>query len=1446
MASAPPPAGPPAAAPAAAYADDMFDGVGGAGGLLPPHMAAMTAAAAAAAAATEAAAHDSGSSTPGSESASKKSASKAKKRKSRRATTATAPVDAVSEAAAGTDDVPLSRVVSSPPPPSAADADGVPDDVPLAVAAAAANDDVPLALAQQKRRSMYSDHRRSLASLSEANAPASGPTGSLAPPPPPASSTSGPATGVGAGYAGVTSPARASMIAQQSTQYAQAQYQQQQQVRPQTGQFAAAMAPTPPLQQAQAMQQQPAPQHQDGMLRNLARRISGRRNRPDTVLAAGAAQPAAGGAVSPHQQPSDLEAVTMEMTRKRSLVRRERAHAKRTILNSQESFHSAGSPGNLANNRPLAPYGNPFANPRNRGYTSNPSGPGNVAGHAPTAPNGAPLPPSISRRPMTLPRAVDYSRPTTMCRRVWVVFSKVVTFYAIPPVLACFGLKTPEVQLAWREKMALCTIILIMMTIVGFLTFGFNQVLCQSQDSRMDFMSLGGGYVVINGYGFDVTEYNHNFGTYGQFPFEEIYASDRGFAQRDLSFLFQNSYGGLPECQALFGGEKYTSATNYLFPCTISGLPASAVQERYGTYPPEYCHQSTNTLVQDIADFRAKHKRRDIFVKWDALLDEGNPFLAFNGEVVDLSRLDLLAKKIDYKSLMANTGVDIQKLLARYRNRDASYAFSANATLNNLGTCLTSIARVGSLDSSTVGCIASDVVLWVSLIVILALVLSRFFMALIFRWVLSPRLGKRLSDDEKRTYLRQRNVRDRDAQLLRRSTIQGPPFSPFRDSLSSPTPPSPSGVSPRPAARFSFYETASQRGSLMFAPDGSLPPHPASPFMPPEGSPRLIALDGSGTATPLTRPASVDSASTLSVSRQPLTQGGVISLAAAAAAEADKSQSDDGIDISVEEVMHCILLVTCYSEGEEGIRATLNSLARTHYLDTHKILFVIADGMITGAGEARSTPEIVVSLMEKDPAFPDVPKPYSYVAIADGAKRHNMAQVHAGYYVVDGHRVPMVCVAKCGTPDEQSAPKPGNRGKRDSQIVLMSFLQKVMFDERMTPLEYDLFQKIHRIARVTPDAYEMVLMVDADTEVAPDSLERMVASFARDPAVMGLCGETQIANKWGSWVTMIQVFEYYISHHLAKAFESVFGGVTCLPGCFCAYRIKTPKGDFGRHWVPILANPDIVEEYSENVVDTLHKKNLYLLGEDRYLTTLMLRTFPKRKMIFVPQATCETLVPDEFKVLLSQRRRWINSTIHNLMELVLVRDLCGTFCISMQFVIFMELVGTVVLPAAISFTIYLVVISFITTPVPVIPLLLLAAVLGLPGVLILLTSRKIQFVFWMIVYIISLPVWNFILPAYAFWHFDDFSWGATRQVAGMSGKDGHGADDGEFDSTKIIMKRYAEWEMIKRRAIAQALEQQQQLQRRQTAMMTAAANGGVYYGVPNQLVHAGSVVEFNG
>lgn len=132
----------------------------------------------------------------------------------------------------------------------------------------------------------------------------------------------------------------------------------------------------------------------------------------------------------------------------------------------------------------------------------------------------------------------------------------------------------------------------------------------------------------------------------------------------------------------------------------------------------------------------------------------------------------------------------------------------------------------------------------------------------------------------------------------------------------------------------------------------------------------------------------------------------------------------------------------------------------------------------------------------------------------------------------------------------------------------------------------------------------------------------LINCMINDNLIMGLCGETKIANKRDSWVTAIQVYEYYISHHLAKGFESIFGGVTCLPGCFCMYRLKARKGD--GDWVPIITKPEIVQEYSQNTVETLHQKNLLLLGEDRFLTTLMLRNFPHRKMVFTPQAVSWT------------------------------------------------------------------------------------------------------------------------------------------------------------------------------------------------------------------------------
>lgn len=482
---------------------------------------------------------------------------------------------------------------------------------------------------------------------------------------------------------------------------------------------------------------------------------------------------------------------------------------------------------------------------------------------------------------------------------------------------------------------------------------------------------------------------------------------------------------------------------------------------------------------------------------------------------------------------------------------------------------------------------------------------------------------------------------------------------------------------------------------------------------------------------------------------------------------------------STTDVMPVILMSTCYSEGREGIKATLDSLCKQTY--EKKLIIVVADGNITGAGNDASTPEILRSLIEPANGLSSDTSPQQYVSIAAGAKKINYAEIHVGRYraqTKNGIKTANIILIL----------KTENRGKRDSQMIIMSFLHRIMYQSRLTQLDVQLYQKMKALSGINPEDFGGILMVDADTSVRPDAVRIMARTMYNDEAIMGMCGETLISNKLGSWVSAIQVFEYYASHHLAKGFESVFGNVTCLPGCFCMYRIGVEKKN-GR--APVLVSPSVLHAYGSDETKTLHEKNLLLLGEDRYLTTLLLKSFPKKKMVFLPSALCDTVVPDKFSVLLSQRRRWINSTIHNLFELLKV-DLCGNFFCSMQFVVGLELFGTLVLPPAIVFTFVLVITAIVFQPVWI-PLILLAAILGLPLLMIFFTNFNFLYFFWFFVYIISLPVWNFILPMYAFWHFDDFSWGETRRIDKGSKAVGHGdsADpETENDHTRLMLVNY--------------------------------------------------------
>lgn len=458
-----------------------------------------------------------------------------------------------------------------------------------------------------------------------------------------------------------------------------------------------------------------------------------------------------------------------------------------------------------------------------------------------------------------------------------------------------------------------------------------------------------------------------------------------------------------------------------------------------------------------------------------------------------------------------------------------------------------------------------------------------------------------------------------------------------------------------------------------------------------------------------------------------------------------------------------ITLITAYSEGKEGLKITLDSLNEQTY--NNQIIWIICDGLVKGEG-GKLTPLEAINLMT-DIFY--ISEPSAYYSIAEGNKSINTCIVIAALYKT----VRTLIIIKYGNNIERNElnNKPGNRGKRDSQIILMSFLQKYFYKDRFTPLDLEIYKSL-KIFKININEIDFLSMVDADTLLNKTALYNFALAYFSDEDVIGICGETQISNKNYNFTTMCQVFEYFISHFLNKSFESIFGGVTCLPGCFCSYRVikrKNKKLDLELNinnensFVPIVCNTQIVNSYSQSKLPSLHYKNLYSLGEDRFLTTLTLKTFYKQKLIFIPQAKCYTEVPNNLTVLFSQRRRWINSTVHNLFVLSGVDKLCGTFCCSMQFVAIFDIFGTLVLPAAILFTFLLIIKSFLFEP-EWIPLIMLALIFGFPALMVFLTNFDLRLFYYLLVYIVSLPMWNFALPIYAFWHFDDFSWGQTRIV----------------------------------------------------------------------------------
>ena len=155
---------------------------------------------------------------------------------------------------------------------------------------------------------------------------------------------------------------------------------------------------------------------------------------------------------------------------------------------------------------------------------------------------------------------------------------------------------------------------------------------------------------------------------------------------------------------------------------------------------------------------------------------------------------------------------------------------------------------------------------------------------------------------------------------------------------------------------------------------------------------------------------------------------------------------------------------------------------------------------------------------------------------------------------------------------------------------------------------------------------EFMVCVDSDTFVFPGSLHKLMQGFI-DPSVGGISGHCDIENADVNTLTRLQDVRYYFSYKIMKAAESVFGVVSCLPGCFSAYRRTCVLAVMDK-WI----NATVLGEHGN-------------FADDRSLTNQILRDY---RIVYDDEALATTICPENWKQYVKQQARWERSYLREI------------------------------------------------------------------------------------------------------------------------------------------------------------------------------------------------------
>ncbi|KAF9935680.1 hypothetical protein BGZ67_003175 [Mortierella alpina] len=185
------------------------------------------------------------------------------------------------------------------------------------------------------------------------------------------------------------------------------------------------------------------------------------------------------------------------------------------------------------------------------------------------------------------------------------------------------------------------------------------------------------------------------------------------------------------------------------------------------------------------------------------------------------------------------------------------------------------------------------------------------------------------------------------------------------------------------------------------------------------------------------------------------------------------------------------------------------------------------------------------------------------------------------------------------------------------------------------------FGLINSIYKEYPEKTDhlFVLFIDSDILLHASTVANFVWDMQlrnNNTDMLGMTGVITVTTKEDmSFINLMQDIEYVHGQFIGRAVESAVGGCVILPGALTIFRYS--------------AFLKVYDEYfAERKVSDLWDFGRSHLGEDRYLTHLLMTKAQRPKMIqFCHRATCKTEPVREWRNLMKQRRRWFLGFLTN-------------------------------------------------------------------------------------------------------------------------------------------------------------------------------------------------------